>query len=170
MLRLFAPRAQPPFLKPLTKDESLRGPNKLTGCGTLVKRIREEAEEAEYQEGLADQPVTKKESNGEPQAEQGEVVDKMDVDVKDEPKDGVMEGSSYKRKEKNEKVVQTKKSRTITSTGPKKKKDKIAEMGVVGQEAIKMRRELRKKRQEEYKKNLEKNCELRHGLEKWSSC
>lgn len=165
MLRLFAPRAQPPFLKPLTKDEAVRGPNKLAGCGNLVKRIREEAEEAEYQEGLADKPVTKKESNGEAQAEKGEVVeaDKMDVDVKEEPKDAGAEGSGYKRKEKKEQVAQTKKSRTITSTGPKKKKDKIAELGVVGQEAIKMRRELRKKRQEEYKKNLEKNCEYDFG-------
>jgi len=164
LLRLFAPRAQPQFLKPLTKDEAVRGPNKLSGCGNLVKRIREEAEEAEYQEGLADKPVTKKETNGEAQADKGEVfeADKMDVDVKEEPKDAVVEGSSHKRKEKKEKVSQTKKARTITSTGPKKRQDKIAELGVVGQEAIKMRRELRKKRQEEYKKNLEKNCQLGH--------
>ena len=43
------------------------------------------------------------------------------------------------------------------------RKDKISEMGIVGQEAVKMRRELRKKRQEEYKKSLEKNCERLDG-------
>ena len=40
-------------------------------------------------------------------------------------------------------------------------KEKLAQQGIVGQEAIKMRREARKKRQEEYKKNLEATCKYR---------
>lgn len=43
----------------------------------------------------------------------------------------------------------------------KKKKDAIAEAGVIGQEAVMMRREAKKKQQKEYKENLEKTCELR---------
>lgn len=42
----------------------------------------------------------------------------------------------------------------------KKKKDPIAELGVIGQEAVLMRREAKKKQQKEYKENLEKNCEF----------
>jgi U1 small nuclear ribonucleoprotein len=154
LLRLFAPRPQPPFLKPLTKDESNRGPNRLQGCGPLVSRLREEAEEAELKQGMEDAPETKAEAsttngtNGTPavaQAEKGDVkdADKMDVDVKEEGD----------KAETSTKKVKGKRGVPI-------KKDKVWEMGLVGQEAIKMRRELRKKRQEEYKKNLEKNCEL----------
>lgn len=43
---------------------------------------------------------------------------------------------------------------------PKPKNDKIARLGVVGQEARKMRIEERIKRKEQYKKDSEANCEL----------
>jgi U1 small nuclear ribonucleoprotein len=50
-----------------------------------------------------------------------------------------------------------------TVAGGTKKKDPIKEAGVVGQEAVKMRREARIKRKEDYKKNLEANC----GFDLW---
>ena len=157
LLRLFAPRAQPPFLKPLTKSESVRGPNKLTGCAELVKRIREEAEEAEYAEGLKDRPETKSEKTGingdadpeskrrkgEPQKEDGMEVDEP------EKQDEEIDGERRKKKGKGKGKQQ-----------PKRKKDAIAEAGIIGQEAVKMRREARAKRKEQYEKDLEKNCEL----------
>lgn len=39
------------------------------------------------------------------------------------------------------------------------KKEAIGESGVVGQEAVRLRREAKKKEQKEYKENLEKTCE-----------
>jgi len=153
LLRLFAPRPQPPFLKPLTKDEKNRGPDRLQGCGQLVKRIREEAEEAEYREGLADAPKTAtaaEETNGD--SANDVKAEKMEVDEKEEGEevDNLL-GEVKKNKNRKGKPKVVKPPR----------KDKISELGVVGQEAVKMRKELRKKRQEEYKKNLEKNCESR---------
>lgn len=154
-MRLFAPRQQPQFLKPLTKDEKNRGPDRLQGCGQLVKRIRDEAEEAEYREGLADAPKTTTAAD-EGKAGGAELVkaEKMDVDEKEEGEevDNLLGDVKKDKKGKGKaKVVKA------------PRKDKISEMGIVGQEAVKMRRELRKKRQEEYKKSLEKNCERLDG-------
>ncbi|ODO09736.1 hypothetical protein I350_01952 [Cryptococcus amylolentus CBS 6273] len=133
LLRLFAPRPHPPFLKPLTRDERSRGPNKLSGVAHLAQRIKEEAEDAEVKLGME---VAEKEKAA--QASEDVKPDVADA-VKEEGEDGevkeVVEESGKKRK---------------------KAKDKIAEMGVIGEEAVKMRKELRKKRQEEYKKNAEK--------------
>ena len=121
----------------MSKDESVRGPDKLGSITPLVSRIREEAEDAEVQGGMTDRPETaveaKAETNGDAPAEE-------EVPKDDEPME---EGEAPKEPPKT-----------------KKRKDKIAEMGIVGQEAIIMRRSERKKRQEEYKKNLEKNCGL----------
>jgi U1 small nuclear ribonucleoprotein len=154
LLRLFAPRAQPQFLKPLTKDEQNRGPDRLQGCGQLVKRIREEAEEAEYREGLADAPsktaTTVEETNGD--AVKDVKAEKMEVDEKEE---GEEVDNLLGEVKKDTKGKSKSKARAVKPA----RKDKISEMGIVGQEAVKMRRELRKKRQEEYKKSLEKNCE-----------
>lgn len=167
LLRLFAPRPQLPYLKPLTKDEAVRGPDKLTGVAALAKRLREEAEDAEYKAGLQDDEApapgpgpgpasapndaadtsksktrskSKTETNGVAAAEADEEMG----EVKEEKENGdKAEGAKGKGEQKVK----------------KKKMDKIAEMGIVGQEARKMRLELRAKRKEEYKKNLEKNCE-----------
>ena len=161
LLRLFAPRPQPIFLKPLTKDESQRGPNKLEGCGQLVTRIREEAEEAELQEGLKDRPETKSErgetsgndASGHSKSKRAEPDEKMEVDgVANGADDAAEAETSGKSKSKG---------KAKAKATPKRKLDKIAEAGVVGQEAVKMRRELRVKRKEQYKKDLEKNCESR---------
>lgn len=138
LLRLFAPRPQPPYLKPLTKEPSIRGPDKLDGISSIVKRLREEAEEAEYQEGLEDKPKVKAEEDGEDKKAE---TQQMDVD-----------GEDGEVKEVLKKEV---------PKGKGKKKDPIAAAGVIGQEAVKMRRELRKKRKEEYKTSSEKQCEWR---------
>ena len=161
LLRLFAPRPQPVFLKPLSKDERQRGPNRLQGCGRLVTRIREEAEEAELQEGLKERPETKSERRETDQNEiatrskskRAEPEDRMEVDGVANGDIGEAEAeTSGKSKSKGKEKARSK---------PKRKLDKIAEAGVVGQEAVKMRRELREKRKEQYKKDLEKDCELR---------
>ena len=140
LLKLFAPRPQPQFLKPLSKDERSRGPNKLSGLGTLAQRIREEAEDAEVKKGITDaaEAAERARPNG------------AGDDVK-------MESTDQEKLEEVEEVGGPKRKR---KKGPVRKMDKIAELGVVGQEAINMRREARKARQEEYKKNLEKNCEV----------
>lgn len=51
----------------------------------------------------------------------------------------------------------------------KKKKDPIAEAGVIGQEAVMMRREAKKKQQKEYKENLEKTCEFHNPVSELTS-
>lgn len=135
LLRLFAPRPPLPYLKPLTKDTSDRGPDKLTGIAALVKRLRDEAEDAEYKQGLEE---TKKE-NGEDVKPKTEQDEKMAVD-----EDG---------------AVKEEREGSPSKTKSKKRKDPIAEKGVIGQEAVKMRRELRKEQKEEYKKNADKFCE-----------
>jgi U1 small nuclear ribonucleoprotein len=98
---------------------------------------------------MADAPVTTKEvANG--QGDQ--VVEKMDIEspvVKEEGE--TIDPSSKTKKDKGKEKVR-----------PKPKNDKVAKMGLVGQEAIKMRRELRAKRKEEYKKSLEKTCTFLH--------
>lgn len=133
LLRLFAPRPAPIYLKPLVKDDADRGPAKMAGISDIVKRLRDEAEENEYKAGMEDKPT---EEEGKPKDEDGVKEEgngdaSMDVDVKAEEKE----------------------------KPKKKKRDPIAEAGVIGQEAVKMRREARKKRQEAYKKDLEENCE-----------
>jgi U1 small nuclear ribonucleoprotein len=140
LLKLFAPRPHPPFLKPPSKDERNRGPNRLGGLAHLAQQIREEAEDAEVKRGIAEQPATVPEVNG--NREDGEVKDEL---MNHDGENG--EEVEGKKKKKDEK-------------GKGKRKDKIAELGVVGQEAINMRREARKVRQEEYKKNADKNCEI----------
>lgn len=131
LLKLFAPRPPVPYLKPLVKDDAKRGPNKISGVGELITRLRTEADEAEIQQGLRDDAAA---ANG-----------KQPEGTKMEPN-----GEEAELKEKE-------------LTKPKvpggKKKDPIKEAGVVGQEAVKMRRELRAKRKEEYKKNAEANCQ-----------
>lgn len=158
LLKLFAPRPQPPFLKPLTKDQANRGPNKLGGINTVVRQAREDAEDAQVKEGLTDRPATKSEGPSVANAEKDKVVDgrtngheePMEVDPSIE--EGEMSTSaSAARAAVNGKGREKPAAKT-------KKRDKFSELGVVGQEAIKLRREARKKRQEEYKKMLEANC------------
>jgi len=132
LLKLFAPRPPVPYLKPLVKDDAKRGPNKLRGVGELVTRIRTEADEDEIKQGLKDEADLK----------QG----KEDAGTKME-----LGGEEGELKEKELKAA-------AATSGVKGKKDPIKQAGVVGQEAVKMRRELRSKRKEEYKKNLEENC------------
>ena len=137
LLKLFAPRPPVPYLKPLVKDDAKRGPNKLRGVGELVKRIRTEADEDEIKQGLKDDAdlAKGKETAG----------TKMELG-----------GEEGELKEKELKVA---------AAGIKGKKDPIKLAGVVGQEAVKMKRELRTKRKEEYKKNLEENCKLNLAVE-----
>jgi hypothetical protein len=132
LLKLFAPRPPVPYLKPLVKDDAKRGPNKLRGVGELVTRLRTEADEDEIKQGLKDEADLK---NG-----------KEDAGTKME-----LGGEEGELKEKELKAA-------AATSGVKGKKDPIKQAGVVGQEAVKMRRELRAKRKEEYKKNLEENC------------
>jgi U1 small nuclear ribonucleoprotein len=61
LLKLFAPRPPVPYLKPLTRDEKVRGPNKLVGIAPLKQRLKEEADDDEIKQGLADQPITRAE-------------------------------------------------------------------------------------------------------------
>ena len=131
LLKLFAPRPPVPYLKPLVKDDAKRGPNKIRGVGELVTRIRAEADEDEIKQGLKDDADLAK--------------GKEEAGTKMEPN-----GEEGELKEKELKAA--------TGVG-KSKKDPIKLAGVVGQEAVKMKRELRAKRKEEYKKNLEENCE-----------
>ncbi len=121
LLRLFAPRPPVPYLKPLVKDDSDRGPDRLTGISSIVKQLRTEAEEKEYKDGLEGKP-TEAESKAK---EDDKPAEDMDVDEK--PK-------------------------------KPKKKDPVAAAGVIGQEAVKMRREARTKRQATYKKDAEASC------------
>lgn len=115
----------------MTKDESIRGPNRLQGISSIVQRLRAEAEDAEVNAGLEEAKVEVKE-----ETENGVKKEGMDVD-----EDGEV-------KVKTEKKI---------------KVDPFKEQGIIGQEAVKMRRELRKKRQEEYKKSAENTCELGVG-------
>lgn len=134
LLKLFAPRPPVPYLKPLVKDDARRGPNNITGVGVLVTRLRTEADEDEIKQGLRDDAAV---ANG------------------NQPEGTKMEPNGEESELKEKELAKTK-----TVTGGKKK-DPIKEAGVVGQEAVKMRRELRRKRKEEYKKSAEANCELR---------
>lgn len=132
LLKLFAPRPQPPFLKPLTRDERIRGPNNLGGVAGLARRIKEEAEDAEVKQGMDVNPQ---------KALDEQMEENVKMELKQDGEDGEVAEDSTKDKKK------------------KTARDKIAEMGIIGEEAVKMRKELRKKRQEEYKKNAESNCE-----------
>ncbi len=94
-------------------------------------------------------PATIPGVNGSGTKEDGEVKDEpMDTDKPVDGEDGE-DGEVSNKKKKPKKKGDKRKL---------KKPDKIAEMGVVGQEARKMRIEARRQRQEEYKKNAEKNC------------
>jgi U1 small nuclear ribonucleoprotein len=170
LLRLFAPRPQLPYLKPLTKDEAVRGPDKLTGVAALAKRLREEAEDAEYKRGLQDDeaqaPAPAPASGPGPASAPNDAADKAKTKTKTKTKTNGVAAAGEADEEMGE-VKEEKengdKAEGVESKGEqkvkKRKMDKIAEMGIVGQEARKMRLELRAKRKEEYKKNLEKNCE-----------
>lgn len=152
LLKLFAPRPPVPYLKPLTRDEAKRGPNKLSGLAVLRQRLKEEADDDEIKQGLEDKPVTVAEgskSNGavtkaaDGDVEMGEVKEDKE-EVKEASTSAVHAGKNKKGKERKL---------------PKQKDDKISRMGVVGQEARKMRAEERIKRKEQYKKDSEANCE-----------
>jgi U1 small nuclear ribonucleoprotein len=132
LLKLFAPRPPVPYLRPLVKDDAKRGPNKLKGVGELVTRLRTEADEDEIKQGLKDEADIAK--------------GKENAGTKMEPNG---EEGEVKEKELKKAAV----------TGGTKRKDPIKDAGVVGQEAVKMKREARIKRKEDYKKNLEANCE-----------
>lgn len=247
LLKLFAPRPPVPYLKPLTRDEKVRGPNKLVGVAPLRQRLKEEADDDEIKQGLADKPVTLE--SGEIVAEAGKaeasgsgmVVDKEEslapeVEAEAEPVDyygmkvaelkeeltkrgldtkGLKKDVSYQlrsclairkltdqlltrlneevekeaaekaakqkvkieKAEKEAKAAKAKQAKQASATAStsapvpsknkkgkerkiiKPKNDKIAKMGVVGQEARKMRLEERIKRREQYKKDSEANCE-----------
>lgn len=153
LLRLFAPRDPVPYLRPLTKDDAERGPDRLAGVATLVTRLKDEADAEEIKKGLDDSVVTATETSSQAQAAKDKVESagadgNGDVDM-DTKAESVAEASSSSKKDKKEKAR--------TETKPKRM-DKIAKLGVVGQEARKMRAEERVKRQEKYKKDLEKNC------------
>jgi U1 small nuclear ribonucleoprotein len=143
LLKLFAPRPPVPYLKPLVKDDAKRGPNKQTGVGQLITRLRTEADEEEIQQGLRDDAnaVNGKQPEGTKMEPEGK-----ESEIKEEGA-GAGAGTSVRAK------VQPK-----TMTGGKKR-DPIKEAGIVGEEAVKMRAEARRKRKEEYKKNAEENCE-----------
>ena len=132
-----------PYLKPLTKDDRERRPNKLMGIAPLAKRLREEAEEDEYKKGMEDEAKTEEEKK-----DTGMDVDGSEVKVKKEKKEDGAEvagaGDAADAKDKKK---------------AKGKRKTFSINGVIGQEAVKMRREAIKRRQEEYKKNAEKNCE-----------
>lgn len=140
LLKLFAPRPPVPYLKPLVKDDAKRGPNKMTGVGPLITRLRTEADEEEIQQGMRDEAAA---ANGE--QSEGTKMEKTDP------------------VEAEAKAQETNKESATTQPPPRaagsKKKDPIKEAGIVGQEAVKMRREARRKRQEEYKKTSEANCQ-----------
>jgi U1 small nuclear ribonucleoprotein len=137
LLKLFAPRPPVPYLKPLVKDDAKRGPNKLKGVGELVTRLRTEADEDEIKQGLKDEADIAK--------------GKEDAGTKME-----LGGEEGELKEKELKAA---------GQGSKTKKDPIKLAGVVGQEAVKMKKEMRIKRKEEYKKNIESNCKSDDGIE-----
>lgn len=175
LLRLFAPRPHPPFLKPLTKDEANRGPNKLAGVGTLVTRLKEEAEDAEVRQGMEvdDKPgpdsqsgsvsVTVPTPTPQTQARKGKKAASSKQAQSSTAAAAATSTAGGAGAEEDGEVGEVKddisgESAKAKPPQKKKKQDVVSEMGLVGQEAIKMRRELRKKRQEEYKKNAEKNC------------
>jgi U1 small nuclear ribonucleoprotein len=148
LLRLFAPRDPVPYLRPLTKDDADRGPDKLRGVGALVTRLKEEADAEEIKKGMDDSVVTQSETSAQPQASKDAVAVNGDGDVDMEAKQNGDAAASSSTGNKSKKRKQVK----------PKKMDKIAKLGVVGQEARVMRAEERAKRKEQYKKDQEKNC------------
>lgn len=141
LLKLFAPRPPVPYLKPLVKDDAKRGPNKMTGVGPLITRLRTEADEEEIQQGMRDEAAA---ANGE--QSEGTKMEKTDP----------VEAEAKAQQEKDKESATTQPPPRAAGS---KKKDPIKEAGIVGQEAVKMRREARRKRQEEYKKTSEANCQ-----------
>lgn len=157
LLKLFAPRPPVPYLKPLVKDDAKRGPNKLSGVGRLVTRIRTEADEEEIQQGLKDDAnVTNgKQPEGTKMEPEGQEAEIKTANANAIEVDGNEDGQ----------VKETVKVQPKTTVGGgNKKKDPIRDAGVVGQEAVKMRREARRKRQEEYKKHADETCEYLHPM------
>ncbi|KAL7421716.1 hypothetical protein Q5752_003487 [Cryptotrichosporon argae] len=146
LLRLFAPRPPLPYLEPLTKDERVRGPDKLTGITALVQRLRSEAEDDEYRQGMG-----------------AEAGDPAGRDVKMEDAIGASEAKANGAAAA--KTEDTAKAKAKGNGKGKERKDEVSAKGVIGQEAVKMRRELRKKRQEQYKKDVEKNWDPNHDPE-----
>lgn len=162
LLKLFAPRPPVPYLKPLTRDENVRGPNKLVGIAPLKQRLKDEADDDEIKQGLADKPVTRVEGAAEGSGT-GNKTNGKDAD-------GDVEMGEVKEEVSEDKPVKASKSAPVEVAGknkkgkerklPKPKNDKISRLGVVGQEARKMRKEERVKRKEQYKKDSEANCEF----------
>lgn len=152
LLRLFAPRPPVPYLRPLVRDDSDRGPDRLTGIGGIVRRLRDEAEEKEYKDGM----------EGRPTAAEGEAKEDG-VEAKEDGVDGEEKaGGGEKMEVDGEGEENADKGEKSAEKGQKKKlrkKDAVAAAGVIGQEAVKMRREARVKRQAAYKKDSEASCE-----------
>lgn len=82
--------------------------------------------------------------------------------------DEVKQGLEERKEEPKEEPMDTDKPedgqvdvKPEVDSDKRKKRDPIAEAGVIGQEAVMMRREAKKKQQKEYKENLEKTCKLK---------
>ncbi|WRT66221.1 uncharacterized protein IL334_003174 [Kwoniella shivajii] len=142
LLKLFAPRPHPPFLKPLSKDERVRGPNKLAGVAPLFHRLKEEADEEEIRRGIMEDAKPDTKDTPEVESSSTALAAGSKTNGETNGEDGEVKDSS---------------ARTTATNKKGKKKDLVAERGIIGPEAVKMRKELRKKRQEEYKKSAEKN-------------
>jgi U1 small nuclear ribonucleoprotein len=139
LLRLFAPRPPVPYLKPVSRDERVRGPDKLTGVAALLAKIKEEAEEAELRQGLEEKKAE-------------EALVPAAAAAEDKPattNGGGEDGEVVDGKEKEKEKPKTKKKKTM-----------LEELGLVGQAARDFKKEMKKKRQVEYKKDSEKSCEL----------
>lgn len=142
----------------MTKDEAVRGPNRLGGIGALVRTIKEQAEDDEVKQGMQPGPQETALEGRAPAAAPAEPAVKEAKPEKDAEGDVEMNGAGAAAADGEDgEVPEGGPSKPKTTVEKKKRKDKIAELGVIGQEAVKMRRELRAKRKEEYKKSLEKN-------------
>lgn len=157
LLRLFAPRDPVPYLRPLTKDDADRGPNKLGGVGSLVTRLKEEADAEEIKKGLDDTVVTQSETSAQAQAVKDQVASNGDAGAVKQENDTAGSAAAPEAAAAGSSKAKNSKGKARKDVKPKRL-DKIAKLGVVGQEARKMRVEERKKRQEKYKKDQEKNC------------
>ena len=156
-MRLFAPRDPVPYLRPLTKDDADRGPNKIVGVGSLVTRLKEEADAEEIKKGLDDTVVTQSETSAQAQAVKDQVASNGDAGAVKQENGAADSAAAPEAAAAGSSKAKNSKGKARKDVKPKRL-DKIAKLGVVGQEARKMRLEERKKRQEKYKKDQEKNC------------
>jgi U1 small nuclear ribonucleoprotein len=152
LLRLFAPRPPLIYLKPLDRDPNPAGrPDRLTGIGSLVQRLRDEAEEDEYKKGMEDEvkEESKEEAkDGQDDKESKEEPAKEDADKDKDAKMDVDEAGQVPEVKKEPKKKDAKGKRKV-----------IVPEGVIGEEAAKIRREAKKRSKEEYKKTAEGKCE-----------